>query len=73
MPEKEGTELEIAQSFIVDKNNNLTEASKILGISLPRLYFYRSEPEKLQTAAWINVHKIARYAKNAGHKSKSDR
>ncbi|VTX52601.1 hypothetical protein [Limosilactobacillus oris] len=52
-------ELEKAKAFIVDKNNSLTEVSKKVGIPLPTLKAYRSEPDKLRTAAWNRVHMLA--------------
>lgn len=53
------TDLEKAQAFIEDKNNSLTEASEKLDIPLPTLKAYRSEPDKLKTAAWERVFKLA--------------
>lgn len=52
-------ECEKAQAFIVDKNHSLPQTSNAIGIPLPTLKAYRSEPDKLKTAAWINVHKLA--------------
>lgn len=56
-------EFEKAKAFITDKNNSLPETSKLIGIPLPTLKIYRSEPDKLKTAAWIKVHKIAKLYK----------
>lgn len=52
-------EFEKAKAFIVDKNNSLTEVSKRADIPLPTLKAYRSEPDKLRTAAWERVHRLA--------------
>lgn len=52
-------EFEKAKAFIIDKNNSLPEISKKLKISLPTLKKYRSEPDKLRTAAWERVHALA--------------
>jgi hypothetical protein len=52
-------EFEKAKALIVDKNNSLPEVSKKLKIPLPTLKAYRSEPEKLRTAAWKRVHALA--------------
>lgn len=52
-------DFEKAKAFICDKNNSLTVISKKTGISYPRLSVYRADPEKLEKAAWINVHKLA--------------
>ena len=52
-------EFEKAKAFIVDKNNSLPDTSKKLHIPLPTLKAYRSEPEKLRTAAWERVHALA--------------
>lgn len=57
-------DFEKAKAFICDKNNSLPEASKKLGIPLPTLKAYRSEPEKLRTAAWNRVNEIASLYKN---------
>lgn len=57
-------EFEKAKAYVVDKNNSLPETSKLIGIPLPTLKAYRSEPEKLETAAWINVHKLAKLYSN---------
>ena len=42
-----------------DKNNSLPEVSKRIGIALPTLKAYRSDPDKLRTAAWERVHALA--------------
>lgn len=53
-------EFEGAKAYIVDKNNSLTETSKMLGIPLPTLKSYRANPDKLRTAAWERVHELAK-------------
>lgn len=58
-------DFEKAKAYIVDKNNSLPNTSKLLGIPLPTLKSYRSNPKKLKTAAWERVYKIAElYHKN---------
>lgn len=52
-------EFEKAKAYITDKNNSLPETSKLLSIALPTLKAYRHDPEKMRTASWENVHKIA--------------
>ena len=56
---KQMNEFEKAKVFIADKNNSLPEVSKRIGIALPTLKAYRSEPDKLRTAAWERVHALA--------------
>lgn len=60
--DKRGSEIEKAQAFVKDKNNNLTEASKLIGISLPALYTYRANPDKLRKASWETVNKLSQLA-----------
>lgn len=60
--DKRGSEIEKAQAFVKDKNNNLTEASKLIGISLPALYAYRADPDKLLKASWTTVNKLSQLA-----------
>lgn len=58
-------ECEIAQKFIVDRNNHLTTMHKETGIALRTLKSYRANPEKLETAAWNKVHNLAKLAKSS--------
>ena len=60
-------DFEKAKAYIIAKNNSLPEASKKLGIPLPTLKAYRSEPEKLRTAAWNRVNEIARQYEVSHH------
>lgn len=53
------TELDKAQAVVTDKNNSFAELKKVSGVSIPTLKSYRAEPEKLRTARWITVHKLA--------------
>lgn len=53
------TELDKAQAVIVDKNNSFAKLKEGSGVSIPTLKSYRAEPEKLRTARWITVHKLA--------------
>lgn len=52
-------ELQMAQRYITDKNNNMTKTAEKIGVSLGTLAGYRKHPEKLKTAAWITVHQLA--------------
>lgn len=67
------TELQIAQEFVSDKNNNLTNVSKELKIGLPTLYAYRANPEKMATGAWINIHNLSQLALDTKTKTKDER
>ena len=58
-------ELEVAQKFIVDRNYHLATTSRETGIPVPTLKIYRANPDKLETAAWINVHRLASLAGKA--------
>lgn len=53
------TELDKAQAVVTDKNNSFAELKKVSGVSIPTLKSYRAEPDKLRTARWITVHKLA--------------
>lgn len=53
------TELDKAQAIVVDKNNSFAKLKEVSGVSIPTLKSYRAEPEKLRTARWITVHKLA--------------
>lgn len=57
-------EYEKARAVIVDRNNRLPKVSKQTGIPLPTLKAYRMHPDKLKTASWENVHKIAQLYHN---------
>lgn len=57
--DERGTGLEKAQAVITDRNLKLTEMSKILDIPLRTLKEYRAHPDKLKTAAWERVAKLA--------------
>lgn len=57
--DERGTDLEKAQAVLNDRSTNLTKASKLLDIPLPTLKAYRANPNKLKTAAWERVAKLA--------------
>lgn len=57
-----GSELVKARAFIMDRNNSLTKISKETGIPLPSLKGYRSNPDKLKTAAWRRVNLLSQLA-----------
>lgn len=57
--DERGTDLEKAKAVIIDRNTNLTKASELLDIPLPTLKGYRKNPDKLKTAAWDKVAKLA--------------
>lgn len=48
-----------AQAVVADKNNSFSSLAKTSGASIPSLKAYRAEPEKLETARWITVNKLA--------------
>jgi len=50
---------EKARAVVLDKNNSFAELSKWSGMSIPRLKQFRADPEKLKTAKWMAVHKLA--------------
>ena len=52
-------EYQKARVVVLDKNNSFAELSKWSGMSIPRLKQFRADPEKLKTAKWIAVHKLA--------------
>lgn len=53
------TELDKAQAVVTDKNNSFAELKKVSGASIPTLKAYRADPEKLRSARWSTVHKLA--------------
>lgn len=53
------TELDKAKVVIVDKNNSFARLREVSGVSIPTLKAYRANPEKLKTARWATVHKLA--------------
>lgn len=53
------TELDKAQAVVVDKNNSFAKLKEVSGVPIPTLKAYRADPEKLRTARWITVHKLA--------------
>ena len=53
------TELDKAQAVVVDKNNSFAKLKEVSGVSIPTLKTYRADPDKLRTARWITVHKLA--------------
>lgn len=61
-------EFEKAKAYIVDKNTSLPKTSKELGIPLQTLKGYRMNPDKLKTAAWERVHKLAEAYKRKQYK-----
>lgn len=64
-------ELEKSKLYICDRNNRLTETSKRLNIPLPTLNMYRHNPDKLRTAAWERVHKLAKLYDEKKQKGKA--
>ena len=52
-------EYQKARAVVLDKNNSFAELSEWSGMSIPRLKQFRADPEKLKTAKWIAVHKLA--------------
>lgn len=52
-------DFEKAKSYVCDRNNRLADISKKSGIPVPTLNSYRANPEKLKTAAWERVYKLA--------------
>lgn len=48
-----------AQVVVTDKNNSFASLANASGASIPALKAYRAEPEKLKTARWITVNKLA--------------
>lgn len=52
-------EYQKARVVVLDKNNSFAELSEWSGMSIPRLKQFRADPEKLKTAKWIAVHKLA--------------
>lgn len=56
-------EYEKARAVILDRNNSLPEIGKQLGIAVPTLRTHRQFPDKLKTASWEKVHKIAQLYK----------
>lgn len=61
-------DLDKAKAVIVDKNHSFAELEKGSGVSIPTLKAYRADPEKLRTARWITVHKLASMYKNMRRK-----
>lgn len=65
-------ELEKAQAVVTDKNNSFAKLKKGSGVPIPTLKAYRADPEKLRTAKWITVHKLASmYEKQEEQKMKT--
>ena len=52
-------ELGKAKSVVTDKNNSFARLREVSGVSIPTLKAYRADPEKLRTARWSTVHKLA--------------
>ncbi|WP_049184089.1 hypothetical protein [Limosilactobacillus fermentum] len=52
-------ELDKAKAVVTDKNNSFAKLKKGSGVSIPTLKAYRADPEKLRTARWSTVHKLA--------------
>lgn len=63
-------ECEKAKAVIVDRNNRLPRVSKALNIPLDTLKAYRHSPDKLRTAAWERVHKLAKLYDDKNQKGK---
>lgn len=60
--DKEGTiisELDKAKAVVTDKNNSFSKLKNGSGVAIPTLKAYRADPDKLRTARWITVHKLA--------------
>ena len=53
------TELDKAKAVVIDKNNSFSKLEEGSGASIPTLKAYRADPDKLRTARWITVHKLA--------------
>ena len=53
------TELDKAQAIVANKNNSFATLKEVSGVSIPTLKAYRANPEKLKTARWSTVHKLA--------------
>lgn len=56
---KEITDLEKARAVMFDKNNSFKKLHEVSGCSVSRLRHYRCEPELLETARWITIHRLA--------------
>lgn len=52
-------DLQKAQAVVTDKNNSFAKLEKASGASIPTLKAYRADPDKLETARWITVNKLA--------------
>ena len=52
-------ELDKAKAVVTDKNNSFEKLKKGSGVPIPTLKAYRADPDKLKTARWITVHKLA--------------
>lgn len=56
---KEITDLEKARVVVLDKNNSFKKLHEVSSCSVSRLRHYRCEPELLETARWITIHRLA--------------
>lgn len=53
------TDLDKAKAVVVDKNNRFAKLENVSGASIPTLKAYRADPEKLRSARWSTVRKLA--------------
>ena len=53
------SELDKAKAVVTDKNNSFAKLKRGSGVAIPTLKAYRADPEKLRTARWITVNKLA--------------
>lgn len=58
---------EMARAAVLDKNNSFAKLHEKSGVSIPRLKEYRSNPDKLRTAKWITVYKLANMYREANN------
>lgn len=67
MEKNKMVEYEMARALVLDKNNSFVKLHEWSGVSIPALKAYRAKPEKLKSAKWITVHKLAKiYEKERG-------
>lgn len=63
------TDFEKAKAYLVDRNHRLVDINRQSKIPLSTLNEYRKEPERLRTAAWETVHRLAKLADKNNNKS----
>ncbi|MEY8736809.1 hypothetical protein AB9M75_06130 [Lactobacillus sp. AN1001] len=54
----------MARLVLMDRNNTIKELCEITGLADSTLRNLRRRPEKLETTAWITVHRLAQYKSN---------